>query len=85
MISNVIKNILYTDMGRIILSIILGLGLATLFRQMCKGKDCHKFIGPEHNAIRDKIFSYDDNNNKCFKLKENMVKCGERPKTIEFA
>ena len=31
-----IKNLVSTDIGRIILSIIWGLGLATLFQKVCK-------------------------------------------------
>ena len=37
-VNRVINNIMYTERGKIILSIILGLGLATLFRNFCKGK-----------------------------------------------
>tara|TARA_B110001452_G_C15184364_1_gene411353 strand:+ start:32 stop:289 length:258 start_codon:yes stop_codon:yes gene_type:complete len=85
MINNVIKNILYTDAGRIILSILLGLGMATLFRKICESKNCFKFIGPEQNSIRDKIYSFDSNNTKCYKMKEKNIRCGTKPKTVEFA
>ncbi len=85
MISNVINNILHTSLGRLILSVILGLGLATFFRQICHNKDCFRFIGPEHNSLRDKIFSFDEENSKCYLFKEKLVKCGEKAKTIEFA
>ena len=43
-LSIAMKNILYTDRGRFILSIILGLGLATLFRKFCEGRNCYNFI-----------------------------------------
>ena len=33
----------HSQSGKYIMSIILGLGLATLFRQICSGKDCFKF------------------------------------------
>ena len=65
-LSVAMNNILYTDRGRFILSVILGLGLASLFRKFCEGKNCYKFIGPEQNNIRDKIFSFDSNNNECY-------------------
>ena len=52
-LSVAMNNILYTDRGRFILSVILGLGLASLFRKFCEGKNCYKFIGPEQNNIRD--------------------------------
>ena len=74
-LSTAINNILYTERGRFILSIILGLGLATLFRKLCEGKNCYSFIGPEQNAIRDKIFSFDSNNNECYIMREKTTTC----------
>tara|TARA_B110000305_G_C19389664_1_gene614137 strand:+ start:643 stop:912 length:270 start_codon:yes stop_codon:yes gene_type:complete len=84
-LSTAIKNILYTERGRFILAIILGLGLATLFRKFCTGKKCYNFIGPEQNAIRDQIFSFDSNNNECFIMRETATKCNNKSKTIQFA
>tara|TARA_B100000780_G_scaffold234760_1_gene175205 strand:- start:1429 stop:1698 length:270 start_codon:yes stop_codon:yes gene_type:complete len=84
-LSTAIKNILYTDRGRFILAIILGLGLATLFRKFCYGKKCYNFIGPEQNAIRDQVFSFDSNNNECFIMREKATKCNNKAKTIQFA
>ena len=84
-IGRAIHNILYTERGKIVLSIILGLGLATLFRKICDGKNCYKFIGPKQNEIRDKIYSFDSDNKECFVMKEKAVKCGLKSKTIEFA
>lgn len=84
-LSKAVNNILYTDRGRFILAIILGLGLATLFRKFCDGKNCYDFIGPEQNAIRDQIFSFDTNDNECFIMKEKAIKCNSQSKTVEFA
>ena len=41
MINKSIQNILYTEQGQIIISIVLGLGLATIFRNYCDGKNCY--------------------------------------------
>ena len=84
-LSIAMKNILYTDRGRFILSIILGLGLATLFRKFCEGRNCYNFIGPKQEEIRDQIFSFDSDNKKCYKMKEQSVECGKKEKTVEFA
>ena len=46
-----IRRLLYSDVGRIITSILLGLGLATIFRRVCKNRDCLVF----HAAPLDKI------------------------------
>ena len=36
-VNKFVNNIMYTDRGRFILSIILGLGLASIFRNYCEG------------------------------------------------
>ena len=84
-VSRVIQNILYTERGRIILSIILGLGLATLFRKFCEGKNCYYFIGPEQKDVRNKIYSFDSKNNTCYTLKEKNIQCGQKERSINFA
>lgn len=87
-ITRVLHNLLHTPRGQIVLSIILGLGLATIFRRVCKGNDCFSFIGPEQNNLRDKIFKFNsdnDNNDDCYILKEELVKCDNNKKKLEFA
>ena len=85
MINNVVKNLLHTSMGKIILSILLGLGFATLFRQICNSKDCYKFIGPKHNELRDKIFASDSEKTKCYSLVEENITCGSKSKTLDYS
>jgi hypothetical protein len=85
MINNVVKNLLHTNIGKIILSVLLGLGLATLFRQVCNSKDCYKFIGPHHNALRDKIFASDSEKTHCYSLVEENIPCGSKSKTLEYS
>jgi hypothetical protein len=85
MINNVVKNLLHTNIGKIILSVLLGLGLATLFRQICNSKDCYKFIGPKHNELRDKIFASDSEKTKCYSLVEENITCGSKSKTLDYS
>jgi len=85
MIKNVVKNLLHTNIGKIILSVLLGLGFATLFRQICNSKDCYRFIGPQHNALRDKIFASDTDKTKCYTLTEENIQCGSKSKTLDFS
>jgi len=61
-----------SKLGRFLISVILGLGLATLFRKSCKSKECTVFLAPDVSSIKDDIYSYD---NKCIKYKEKAVKC----------
>ena len=41
-----LQRLLNSKMGKITLSIILGFGLATLFRKVCTDKNCLVFNGP---------------------------------------
>ena len=68
---NLLK-LVQSKLGKFIISIILGLGLATLFRKTCKSKECIVFLSPDIQTIKDDVFSY---NNKCVKYKEKAVKC----------
>ena len=65
-------NFLKNDIGRIIISIIWGFGLATLFRKICKGKKCIILKAPEPNQIKKNIYKFD---NKCYKFKPINIKC----------
>ena len=51
--------------GKIIMSILLGLGLATLFRQACLGKDCLIYKAPPLEEIENNIYKIDK---KCYKF-----------------
>ena len=58
-----ITKIFNTRTGRIILSIIWGLGLAALFRKVCKGRSCVVIRGPHPDDIKGKIFEF---NKRCY-------------------
>ena len=85
MIKNILKNLLHTNIGKIILSVLLGLGLSTIFRQVCNSRDCYNFIGPKHNELRDKIFASDSEKTKCYTLVEENIPCGSKSKTLEYS
>lgn len=76
------KRLLHSKFGQIIISILLGLGLATLFRKVCKDRQCMLFKGPELNKIKNKIFKY---NNKCYKYTESAETCDKKKRIVEFA
>ena len=71
------KRLLNTELGRIFISILLGLGLATLFRKVCTDKSCIVFHGPVISEIDDKIYKYGD---KCYKYSGNSTTCDEKKK-----
>ena len=52
--------LLNTDLGKFFISVILGIGLATLFRRSCKDKNCIEFNGPVINEIDGKTYKFGD-------------------------
>ena len=77
-----LKRLIYSDVGRIVISIILGLGLATLFRRVCKERDCLVFHAPKVNKIKNQVFKF---KNKCYNIEEDIEKCDPGKKIVEFA
>jgi hypothetical protein len=74
-----------TATGRYILSILLGLGLATLFRKICTGRGCITYEAPPLEDINDKEYKFDD---KCYKYTHSAVSCdkgGANAKIVDFA
>ena len=67
-----IKLILENKIGNIILSVILGLGLASLFRKVCKTNNCIIIKGPDPDLIKNNIFRYDK---KCYKYSTHATDC----------
>ena len=49
-----IERLFHSDTGKIIISVLLGLGLATLFRKGCNGKNCLEFKAPSLEDIKKK-------------------------------
>jgi hypothetical protein len=63
------------------MSIILGIGLATIFRAACTGRGCRIEKAPPLEEIEDKIFRYND---KCYKMSKAAVKCDDKKKIVPF-
>jgi hypothetical protein len=62
------------------MSIILGLGFASLFRKVCKNYDCIQLYAAPFKQIEGKIFQIGD---KCVKYKYESSKC-ESGNLIKF-
>ena len=77
-----IQEILHSKAGKYMFSIILGIGLASLFRKACKSRNCLVFKGPKMSNMKDNVFNY---NNKCYKFIPNATKCDKNKKIIDFA
>ena len=77
-----IKRLLHSQIGKGIVSILLGLGLATLFRKVCNERNCLVFKAPKPNKIKGNIFKFND---KCYKYQEEAETCKKHKKIIDFA
>tara|TARA_B100000902_G_C27087389_1_gene802058 strand:+ start:622 stop:861 length:240 start_codon:yes stop_codon:yes gene_type:complete len=77
-----LRRLLYGDVGKIVISIILGLGLSTLFRKVCKNRNCIIFKAPDLKKIKGQVFKFGD---KCYTFSENIESCDSNKKMVDFA
>ncbi len=77
-----IQRLLYSKFSSIIISFILGLGLATLFRQECDSGKCYMYYAPNELKDTENIYKYDNN---CYKLNSSAMKCNKDKTLITFA
>lgn len=75
------KRFFYTHAGQVIISVLLGLGIATLFRKVCNDKNCIEFRGPPISAVENKIFHYDD---RCYTYQSRATSCRDDRKTVKL-
>ena len=71
----------HTETGRILMSVILGLGLASLFRTVCEGNRCTVFRAPPLEDLKDKVYQ---NKNGCVKYTPVATTCSLNAKTVTF-
>lgn len=80
MIKKILEAI-HTTNGQYIISFILGMGMASLFRKICKDRNCLIFKAPDFDEVTKNIYTY---GNKCYSFNKQAVECGgvEREITI---
>ena len=76
------KRLLYSPLGQIFISMLLGFGIATLFRKACNKRNCLVFQAAPLNKIKGQVFKYD---NKCYKFTPKAESCNNGKNTVEFA
>jgi hypothetical protein len=77
-----LKRLLNTGLGQFFISLLLGLGLATLFRKVCKDKNCITFNGPVISEIDGKIYKYGD---KCYSYVYAPSSCDASKKIVDIS
>ena len=77
-----IKRMLNTELGRFFISVIIGIGLATLFRKSCTDKNCIIFDGPVIDEVDGKTFRFGE---FCYKYDLQPMKCDPTKRTVEIS
>ena len=77
-----VRKLIHSKVGQYIISILLGLGLATLFRKVCNDRNCLVFKAPKIDKIDNQIFEFDD---KCYKFTKKATTCDNSKKIVDFA
>lgn len=69
---SVVSTLLQDRLGAIIVSVILGLGLAAIFRATCHGDSCVVIHGPPRDQTDKHTYRIDD---QCYKYTSYAVGC----------
>ena len=76
-----LSKFVHSKTGKYVMSILLGVGLATLFRSVCKGKNCLIYHAPPLDEIDNKTYYQDG---KCYTYTRESVKCSSNRQTVEI-
>ena len=85
----ILKRVMKDNFGSILVSVILGLGLAALFRRVCTGDNCVVVRAPSSKEIDDYVYRVGapsgpggGGSASCYKYTPNIVPCkmGAGPK-----
>ena len=77
-----IRKWIHSETSKYIISIILGLGLSTLFRKECYGDNCIEFTSPPIQELEKEMYLY---GKKCYTYKSNSELCNSQKKSVRFA
>ena len=72
-----VKKLVNDKFGAIVVSVILGLGLAALFRRACTGDGCMVIKAPKASDVNKYYYKIDAD---CFKYTPQIVPCPEKGK-----
>jgi len=76
-----LQKLIRSERGGILMSILLGFGIATLFRPICKGKSCITFTAPPKDFLNNGIFKFND---KCYKNHPERISCQSQMKKVKL-
>ena len=68
----IVKRVLSDKFGSIMISVLLGLGLAAIFKRVCSGDNCIVVKAPDEKETRDFVYKIDSS---CYKYEPHAVPC----------
>lgn len=80
-----LSKFVHTTTGKYIMSILLGIGLATLFREFCTDDKCTLYRAPSLKELEMSSYKFDD---KCYTYERSAVSCNKKnkdDKIVHFA
>ena len=77
-----LKHMINSPRSRIVIALLLGFGLSTLFRKSCTDSDCMEFKAPPMDKINGQMYEY---NTKCYTFESKSADCVKGRKTVKFA
>jgi len=77
-----VRKLLYGPYSRYIIAILLGLGLATLFRASCKGNNCVVHKAAPMESIQGKIYKFGDD---CYTFGTEAAPCDDSKQVLPIA
>ena len=76
-----LRRLIYSKFGRYIISFLLGIGLASLFKRACNERNCLKFVAAPIDKIDKQTFQYND---KCYVYEQSAESCSPSKKILSF-
>ena len=77
-----IRKLLYGRFSKYIIAILLGFGLATLFRASCKDNSCIVYKAPPMKMIDGKIYKFGDG---CYTFRPEAAVCDDSKRVLPIA
>jgi hypothetical protein len=68
----IVAKVLKNNFGSILISVILGLGLAAVFRRVCVGDSCVVVKAPSAKEVDEYVYKIDTS---CYKYTPNVIPC----------
>jgi len=77
-----IGRLIKSPLGKVLLSILLGLGLSTIFKQSCSGQSCITYHGPILGQIEGKTYQYGE---RCYTYTIAPIQCSSVRRSVELS